>query len=48
VLLRTVYFDVRDGVPTRDRIGKRFALNAEAIDHGKMLAARLVLPMVPT
>ena len=24
----------------RDRIGKRFALNAEAIDHSKRLAAR--------
>jgi len=38
--LQTFYFDIRDGVPLRDRIGKRFALNAEAIDHSKRLAAR--------
>jgi hypothetical protein len=28
--LQTFYFDMKDGVPIRDRIGKRFALNAEA------------------
>jgi hypothetical protein len=38
--LQTFYFDMKDGVPIRDRIGKRFALNAEAIDHSKRLAAR--------
>jgi hypothetical protein len=38
--LQTFYFDVKDGVPIRDRIGKRFALNAEAIDHSKRLAVR--------
>jgi len=37
--LQTFYFDIKDGVPIRDRIGKRFALNA-AIDHSKRLAAR--------
>lgn len=29
--LQTFYFDMKGGVPVRDRIGKRFALNAEAI-----------------
>jgi hypothetical protein len=38
--LQTFYFDMKDGVPVRDRIGKCFALNAEAIDHSKRLAAR--------
>jgi hypothetical protein len=38
--LQTFYFDIKDGVPIRDRIGKRFALNAEAIDHSIRLAAR--------
>jgi hypothetical protein len=38
--LQTFYFDMKDGVSIRDRIGKRFALNAEAIDHSKRLAAR--------
>jgi len=38
--LQTFYFDIKDGVPIRDRIGKRFALNAEAVDHSKRLAAR--------
>jgi hypothetical protein len=39
--LQTFYFDMKDGVAIRDRIGKRFALNAEAIDHSKRLAARI-------
>jgi hypothetical protein len=39
--LQNFYFDMRDGILIRDRIGKRFALNAEAIDHSKRLAARL-------
>jgi uncharacterized protein DUF6894 len=38
--LQTFYFDMKDGVAVRDRIGKRFALNAEAIDHSKRLAQR--------
>ena len=38
--LQTFYFDMKDGVPIRDRIGTRFALNAEAIDHSIRLAAR--------
>jgi hypothetical protein len=38
--MQTFYFDMKDGVATRDRIGKRFALNEEAIDHSVRLAAR--------
>jgi hypothetical protein len=38
--LQTFYFDMKDGVQVRDRIGRRFALNAEAVDHSKRLAAR--------
>jgi len=38
--MKTFYFDMKDGVPIRDRIGMRFALNAEAIDHSKTLAAQ--------
>jgi hypothetical protein len=38
--MQTFYFDMKDGVPIRDIIGKRFALNSEAIDHSKSLAAR--------
>jgi uncharacterized protein DUF6894 len=38
--LQNFYFDMKDGVLIRDRIGKRFALNAEAIDHSRRLAAR--------
>jgi hypothetical protein len=38
--MQTFYFDIKDGVPIRDRVGKRFALNSEAIDHSKRLATR--------
>jgi hypothetical protein len=31
---------LKDGAPIRVRIGKRFALNAEAIDHSRRLAER--------
>jgi hypothetical protein len=40
-LLKAIGFDMKDGVPIRDRIGKRFALNAEAVNHSKRLAARI-------
>jgi hypothetical protein len=38
--MRTFYFDMKDGVPIRDRIGKQFSLNTEAVDHSIRLAAR--------
>jgi len=37
--VHTFYFDMKDGVPVRDRIGKQFRLNSEAIEHSKTLAA---------
>jgi hypothetical protein len=36
--VQTFYFDMKDGVPVRDRIGKRFRLNSEAINYSKTLA----------
>jgi hypothetical protein len=38
--VHTFYFDMKDGVPIRDRIGKQFRLNSEAIEYSKVLAAR--------
>ena len=38
--MHTFYFDVKDGVPVRDRIGKQFRLNSEAIEYSKELATR--------
>jgi uncharacterized protein DUF6894 len=37
---QTFYFDMKDGVPIRDRIGIQFVLNSEAIEYSKILAAR--------
>ncbi|MBI3699100.1 MAG: hypothetical protein HY242_01465 [Afipia sp.] len=34
------YFDTKNGVTIRDRIGKKFFLNSEAIEHSKVLAQR--------
>ena len=39
--MRIYYFDMKDGVPTRDRTGIEFATAAGAIEHGKELARRL-------
>lgn len=36
--MTTFYFDMKDGVPVRDRIGKQFRFNSEAIDYSKVLA----------
>ena len=36
--MHTFYFDTKDGVPVRDRIGKQFRLNSEAIEYSKTLA----------
>jgi hypothetical protein len=37
--VQTFYFDRKDGVPIRDRIGKHFRSDAEAIEYSKTLAA---------
>jgi len=39
--MRTYYFDMKDGVPTRDRKGIEFATAAGAIEHSKEIARRL-------
>jgi uncharacterized protein DUF6894 len=39
--MRTYFFDLKDGVPTRDRKGIEFATAAGAIEHSKALAQRL-------
>jgi len=36
--MRTYYFDMKDGVPIRDRTGVQFRTGADAIEHSKMLA----------
>jgi hypothetical protein len=36
--MQTFFFDMKDGVPMRDRIGIEFTTNAEAILHCKELA----------
>ena len=39
--MRTYYFDLQDGVPTRDRRGIEFAAISGAIAHSKDLARQL-------
>jgi hypothetical protein len=39
--MRTYYFDMKDGIPARDRTGLEFATTGGAIEHSKELARRL-------
>ena len=39
--MRTYYFDIKDGVPLRDKQGLQFATTAEAIKHSQDLARRI-------
>ena len=39
--MRTYYFDLKDGVPVRDRGGLQFPSVAAAIEHGRHLAQQL-------
>ena len=39
--MQTYYFDMQDGIPTRDRTGLEFATRAGAIEHSRDLARRL-------
>ena len=39
--MRTYYFDMKDGIPTRDRKGVEFSSAAGAIAHSRELARRL-------
>ena len=41
MIMRTYYFDMKDGIPTRDRKGIEFSTAAAAIEHSKDLARRL-------
>lgn len=41
MVMRTYYFDVRDGIPVRDRHGLEFPTSSGAIEHSKDLARRL-------
>jgi hypothetical protein len=41
IAMRTYYFDLIDGVPTRDRQGLEFLTMSGAIDHSKDIARRL-------
>jgi hypothetical protein len=36
----TYYFDMKDGVPIRDRVGLEFATDQLAIEHSKLIAHR--------
>jgi len=37
----TYYFDMKDGVPIRDRAGLEFRTDSQAIEHRETLARRL-------
>jgi hypothetical protein len=39
--MRTYFFDMKDGLPIRDRTGLEFPTAAGAIEHSKELARRL-------
>jgi hypothetical protein len=39
--MQTFFFDMKDGVPMRDRVGIEFASNAEAIEHCRELAQHI-------
>lgn len=38
--MQTYYFDMKDGVPIRDRAGLDFRTDSQAIEHSKKLARR--------
>lgn len=39
--MRTYYFDIRDGIPIRDRKGLEFSTAGGAIAHSKTLARQM-------
>ena len=39
--MRTYYFDMRDGIPVRDRKGLEFPTASGAIEHSKSLARQM-------
>jgi hypothetical protein len=36
--MQTFFYDMKDGVPLRDRMGVEFDTNVEAIEHSRVLA----------
>lgn len=36
--MQIFFFDMKDGVPMRDRVGIEFGSNIEAIEHSRVLA----------
>jgi hypothetical protein len=38
LIVQKFFFDIKDGVPNRDRVGIEFNTNAEAIKHCKEIA----------
>jgi hypothetical protein len=41
LVMHTFFFDMKDGVPLRDRVGLEFITNAEAIEHCRALAQHI-------
>jgi hypothetical protein len=41
LVMRTYFFDMKGGVPSRDRTGLEFSTSAGAIEHSKQLSSRL-------
>jgi hypothetical protein len=41
LVMRTYFFDMKGGVPSRDRTGLEFSTAAGAIEHSKQLSSRL-------
>ncbi len=39
--MQIYYFDMKDGAAIRDRAGREFQTDSQAIEHGKALARRL-------
>jgi hypothetical protein len=39
--MHTYFFDMKDGVPLRDRVGLEFMTNADAIQHCRELARHI-------
>ena len=39
-MMPTYYFDLKDGVPIRDRVGLEFPSDQHAIEHSKLIAHR--------
>ena len=45
--MQTYYFDMKDEVPVRDRVGLEFRTDSQAIEHGKQTRTPPVQPHTP-